>query len=86
MVCGRPDLADTFFANENPTPWAAWEKPKRGVANRRPGSRPPGTTRPPREGEVPGVDYNFLSVQRFMDLEKSGALLESGTYEGEQRS
>lgn len=41
-----------------------------------------GTTRQPKEGEVPGVDYNFVSVERFMELEKSGALLESGTYEG----
>uniref|UniRef100_H3D1G1 Membrane-associated guanylate kinase, WW and PDZ domain-containing protein 2 n=1 Tax=Tetraodon nigroviridis TaxID=99883 RepID=H3D1G1_TETNG len=41
----------------------------------------PCTTRQPKEGEVPGVDYNFVSVQRFMELEKSGALLESGTYE-----
>ncbi|KAJ6668223.1 hypothetical protein lerEdw1_015600 [Lerista edwardsae] len=41
-----------------------------------------GTTRPPREGEVPGVDYNFLTVQEFLELEKSGTLLEVGTYEG----
>lgn len=43
---------------------------------------PTGTTRQPRQGEVPGVDYNFVTVDRFMELEKSGALLESGTYEG----
>lgn len=42
-----------------------------------------GTTRQPKEGEVPGVDYNFVSVERFMELEQNGALLESGTYEGE---
>ncbi|XP_077090145.1 membrane-associated guanylate kinase, WW and PDZ domain-containing protein 2a isoform X7 [Siphateles boraxobius] len=41
----------------------------------------PCTTRQPREGEVPGVDYNFVTVERFVELEKSGALLESGTYE-----
>lgn len=41
-----------------------------------------GTTRAPREGEVPGVDYNFLSVNEFLELEKSGTLLEIGTYEG----
>lgn len=29
------------------------------------------------------MDYNFLTIERFMELEKSGALLESGTYEGE---
>lgn len=43
---------------------------------------PAGTTRQPKEGEVPGVDYNFVTVDRFMELEKNGALLESGTYEG----
>ncbi|KAM8929982.1 membrane-associated guanylate kinase, WW and PDZ domain-containing protein 1 isoform 2-T2 [Pelodytes ibericus] len=42
----------------------------------------PCTTRPPREGEVPGVDYNFLTVQDFLALEQSGTLLEVGTYEG----
>ncbi|XP_069085796.1 membrane-associated guanylate kinase, WW and PDZ domain-containing protein 2 isoform X3 [Pleurodeles waltl] len=41
----------------------------------------PCTTRSPKEGEVPGVDYNFITVDDFMELEKSGALLESGTYE-----
>uniref|UniRef100_A0A9J8DI86 Membrane-associated guanylate kinase, WW and PDZ domain-containing protein 1 n=1 Tax=Cyprinus carpio carpio TaxID=630221 RepID=A0A9J8DI86_CYPCA len=40
-----------------------------------------GTTRQPKEGEVPGVDYNFVTVERFVELERSGALLESGTYE-----
>uniref|UniRef100_A0A3Q3NIN5 Membrane-associated guanylate kinase, WW and PDZ domain-containing protein 1 n=1 Tax=Labrus bergylta TaxID=56723 RepID=A0A3Q3NIN5_9LABR len=42
----------------------------------------PCTTRAPREGEVTGVDYNFLSVEDFLELEKSGTLLEIGTYEG----
>ncbi|KAM9846170.1 membrane-associated guanylate kinase, WW and PDZ domain-containing protein 2a [Aulostomus maculatus] len=41
----------------------------------------PCTTRQPKEGEVPGVDYNFVTIDRFIELEKSGALLESGTYE-----
>ncbi|XP_041113437.1 membrane-associated guanylate kinase, WW and PDZ domain-containing protein 2a isoform X4 [Polyodon spathula] len=41
----------------------------------------PCTTRQPKEGEVPGVDYNFVTVDQFMELEKSGVLLESGTYE-----
>ncbi|EDK99330.1 membrane associated guanylate kinase, WW and PDZ domain containing 1, isoform CRA_a, partial [Mus musculus] len=41
-----------------------------------------GTTRSPREGEVPGVDYSFLTVKEFLDLEQSGTLLEVGTYEG----
>nr|XP_033774166.1 membrane-associated guanylate kinase, WW and PDZ domain-containing protein 3 isoform X3 [Geotrypetes seraphini] len=42
----------------------------------------PCTTRSPRDGEVPGVDYNFITVEQFRALEESGALLESGTYEG----
>ncbi|KAB0387177.1 hypothetical protein FD755_002133 [Muntiacus reevesi] len=40
------------------------------------------TTRAPRDGEVPGVDYNFISVEQFKALEESGTLLESGTYDG----
>lgn len=43
-----------------------------------------GTTRLPRDGEVPGVDYNFLSVEEFLKLEQSGTLLEIGSYEGKQ--
>ncbi|CAK6972921.1 membrane-associated guanylate kinase%2C WW and PDZ domain-containing protein 3-like isoform X1 [Scomber scombrus] len=42
----------------------------------------PCTTRLPREAEVPGVDYNFISVGDFRILEESGLLLESGTYDG----
>ncbi|XP_077059338.1 membrane-associated guanylate kinase, WW and PDZ domain-containing protein 1b isoform X20 [Siphateles boraxobius] len=42
----------------------------------------PCTTRSPRDGEVPGVDYNFLSVEDFLKLEQSGTLLEIGSYEG----
>ncbi|XP_055510373.1 membrane-associated guanylate kinase, WW and PDZ domain-containing protein 3a isoform X3 [Leucoraja erinacea] len=42
----------------------------------------PCTTRPPRDGEVPGVDYNFISLEEFKTLEDSGALLESGTFDG----
>lgn len=41
-----------------------------------------GTTRSPRDGEVPGVDYNFIAVEQFKALEDSGVLLESGTYDG----
>lgn len=44
-----------------------------------------GTTRQPREGEVPGVDYNFISVGEFRVLEESGLLLESGTYDGTEQ-
>ncbi|XP_075952873.1 membrane-associated guanylate kinase, WW and PDZ domain-containing protein 3 [Anarhichas minor] len=42
----------------------------------------PCTTRIPRDTEVPGVDYNFISVGDFRILEESGLLLESGTYDG----
>ncbi|XP_048879408.1 membrane-associated guanylate kinase, WW and PDZ domain-containing protein 3-like isoform X5 [Brienomyrus brachyistius] len=42
----------------------------------------PCTTRQPRDGEVPGVDYSFISVGEFHVLEDSGLLLESGTYDG----
>ena len=41
-----------------------------------------GTTRSPRNGEIPGVDYVFLSLDEFVRLEQSGSLLESGIYEG----
>lgn len=30
------------------------------------------------------MDYNFLSVEDFLELEESGTLLEIGTYEGEE--
>ncbi|XP_071035063.1 membrane-associated guanylate kinase, WW and PDZ domain-containing protein 1 isoform X4 [Parasteatoda tepidariorum] len=42
----------------------------------------PCTTRSPRDGEINGVDYTFLTVEEFMQLERSGNLLESGIYEG----
>ncbi|TRY60434.1 hypothetical protein DNTS_027255, partial [Danionella cerebrum] len=40
------------------------------------------TTRQPRDGEITGVDYNFVSVEEFFSLEESGALLESGKFKG----
>ncbi|XP_068758542.1 membrane-associated guanylate kinase, WW and PDZ domain-containing protein 3-like isoform X1 [Montipora capricornis] len=42
----------------------------------------PCTTRKPRNGEIPGEDYNFLSYEEFRKLEESGALLECGIFEG----
>jgi hypothetical protein len=42
----------------------------------------PVTTRTPRDGEVNGIDYTFLTTEEFMALERSGNLLESGIYEG----
>lgn len=44
----------------------------------------PGTTRQPRDGEISGVDYNFVSIEEFFSLEESGALLESGKFKGER--
>uniref|UniRef100_A0A3B1JHH2 MAGI family member, X-linked b n=1 Tax=Astyanax mexicanus TaxID=7994 RepID=A0A3B1JHH2_ASTMX len=41
------------------------------------------TTRQPRDGEISGVDYNFVSVEEFFSLEESGALLESGKLKGQ---
>ncbi|XP_067928192.1 membrane-associated guanylate kinase, WW and PDZ domain-containing protein 2-like isoform X2 [Watersipora subatra] len=42
----------------------------------------PCTTRLPRDGEVNGVDYTFVSLEEFKALEKSGNLLESGCFDG----
>lgn len=42
-----------------------------------------GTTRKPRDGEISGVDYNFVSIEEFFSLEESGVLLESGKFKGE---
>ncbi|KAL5109735.1 Membrane-associated guanylate kinase WW and PDZ domain-containing protein 3 [Taenia crassiceps] len=42
----------------------------------------PCTTRDPRPEERDGVDYQFLGVEHFLALEKSGQLLESGMYKG----
>lgn len=44
---------------------------------------PAGTTRQPRDGEITGVDYNFVSIEEFFSLEESGALLESGKFKGQ---
>ncbi|KAG1949118.1 membrane-associated guanylate kinase, WW and PDZ domain-containing protein [Pimephales promelas] len=41
-----------------------------------------GTTRRPRGRELHGVDYNFLSVEDFLELHRRGGLLEIGTYDG----
>ncbi|XP_042228565.1 uncharacterized protein LOC121870683 isoform X6 [Homarus americanus] len=44
----------------------------------------PVTTRTPRQGEVNGVDYTFLSKDEFNALQRSGNLLESGVFEGHE--
>ncbi|VDL76455.1 unnamed protein product [Nippostrongylus brasiliensis] len=43
----------------------------------------PYTTRPPREGEVDGEHYKFVSVDEFTRLQNEGLLLEHGTYQGQ---
>jgi len=40
------------------------------------------TTRPPRPGEVDGVDYRFVNRDQFERLIREGALLEHATYDG----
>jgi guanylate kinase len=40
------------------------------------------TTRAPRPGEVDGVDYSFVSRERFQQLVEEGAFLEHATYNG----
>ena len=40
------------------------------------------TTRAPREGEVDGVHYHFITVQRFQELIEADALLEYAEYVG----
>jgi len=40
------------------------------------------TTRSPRPGEVDGVDYTFVSRERFQQLIDEGAFLEYTTYNG----
>lgn len=42
----------------------------------------PCTTRPPKNGEEDEVDYKFLSVEAFSQMERAGLLLESGLYQG----
>jgi guanylate kinase len=40
------------------------------------------TTRPPRSGEVDGVDYRFVNREAFERRIREGALLEYATYDG----
>ncbi len=40
------------------------------------------TTRLPREGEYDGVDYNFVSQEKFLDIKKSEGFLEDVFYSG----
>ena len=38
------------------------------------------TTRPPREGEVNGIDYHFISVEQFNELKEQGFFAETAQY------
>jgi guanylate kinase len=40
------------------------------------------TTRPPRPGEQEGVDYHFVSIERFMALRDAGEFLEHAQVHG----
>lgn len=40
------------------------------------------TTRPKREGEVNGKDYNFMSDEEFLNDEKKGLFVETATFRG----
>lgn len=40
----------------------------------------PITTRPKRDNEIDGVDYRFVTKEQFIQMERSGLLLESGVY------
>lgn len=40
------------------------------------------TTRPPRKGEVDGVDYHFISKDEYTDKFNSGYFVETGDYNG----
>lgn len=40
------------------------------------------TTRPPREGELNGVDYHFVSEKEMIDLVESGQMLETNVFLG----
>ena len=38
------------------------------------------TTRPPRDGEIDGVDYHFISVEQFSKLKADGFFAETASY------
>ncbi len=43
------------------------------------------TTRPPRQGEIDGVDYHFVDDERFDQMVELGQLLEWATVHGQHR-
>lgn len=40
------------------------------------------TTRPPRKGEVDGVDYHFISQDKFLEMKENNEFIEIGAYRG----
>ena len=40
------------------------------------------TTRQPRQGEVDGIDYHYISESQFIKLQKEGYFAEVGEYNG----
>lgn len=40
------------------------------------------TTRPPRDGEVDGIDYHFISKELFLLLKEEGFFAETAVYRG----
>lgn len=40
------------------------------------------TTRQPRDGEVDGVDYHFISMEKFEELKEQGFFAENAKYNG----
>ena len=42
----------------------------------------PGTTREMQKEEKQGVDYNFISVEEFKEMERNGDFVEIGIYDG----
>ena len=38
------------------------------------------TTRPPRDGEIDGVDYHFIDTSKFIKLKAEGFFVETATY------
>ena len=40
------------------------------------------TTRAPRNGEIPGVDYNFMTHECFRSLIENDGILEYNLYDG----
>lgn len=40
------------------------------------------TTRSPREGEIDGVDYHYISKEEFLEKAQSGFFAEIGVYNG----